>query len=155
MPAILAHPDAHKLLPWMPAILAHADARILLPWMPANLAHAEGGDFTNSVYRTFLASHCHFLLPHLHASLDLLPSSYYFGDPRFTSLCHFTPNVLVSAAHLGSSSHRSGPLSGPGPLRGLHPNSYQCKHSHTGCGTIAPREVAFQMLLRVLLTSVW
>ncbi|OAX33592.1 hypothetical protein K503DRAFT_513111 [Rhizopogon vinicolor AM-OR11-026] len=27
-----------------------------LPWMPAILAHAEGGDFTNTVYRSFLAS---------------------------------------------------------------------------------------------------
>ena len=28
------------------------------------------------------------------------------------------------AAYLGSPSHRSGPLSEPGPLRGLRPNSY-------------------------------
>ncbi|OAX31737.1 hypothetical protein K503DRAFT_54761 [Rhizopogon vinicolor AM-OR11-026] len=56
----------------------------------------------------------------LDALLDLLPSSYYFGDPRFTSLCCFTPNILGIAAHLGSSSHRSG----PGLLRGLRPNSY-------------------------------
>ncbi|OAX34766.1 hypothetical protein K503DRAFT_774201 [Rhizopogon vinicolor AM-OR11-026] len=57
MPAILLYADAHKLLPWTPAILPHVDARILLPRMPANPAHTEGGDFTNSVYRSFLASH--------------------------------------------------------------------------------------------------
>ncbi|OAX44081.1 hypothetical protein K503DRAFT_765248, partial [Rhizopogon vinicolor AM-OR11-026] len=50
------HADAHVPLPWMPAILAHADAHKLLSWMPSNLAHAEGGDFTNPVYRSFLAS---------------------------------------------------------------------------------------------------
>ena len=42
--------------------------------------------------------HC-FPLPDLDASLH---SSYYFGDPKFTSLRRFAPNVLGIAAHLGS-----------------------------------------------------
>jgi len=125
--------DARTLLPRMPVFHYHGfpysatmDAHILLPWMPATLALAEGGNSTNSVIgpsRLVATASC-FLLPHLDASLGLLPSSYYFGDPRFTSLRHFTPNILGIAAHLGSSSHRSGPLSEPGPLRGLRPNSY-------------------------------
>ena len=112
MPAILPHADAHKLLSWMPAILPHADAHILLPRMFANIAHAEGGDFTNSVYRSFLASRYHFLLPHLDAMLGLLPSSYYFGDPRFTSLYPFTPNILGIAAHLAHLHIGRGPFGG-------------------------------------------
>ena len=119
--------DARTLLPQMPISCYHGCPYFMLPWMPAILALAEGGNSTNSIYRSFLASCFHFPLPHLDASLGLLPSSYYFGDPRFTLLRRFTPNILGIAAHLshlGSSSHRLGPLLEPGPLRGLRPNSY-------------------------------
>ncbi|OAX37230.1 hypothetical protein K503DRAFT_771722, partial [Rhizopogon vinicolor AM-OR11-026] len=53
----------------------HADAHISLPRMPANLAYAEGAKLTNSVYRSFLVSRYHFVLPHFDALLGLLPSS--------------------------------------------------------------------------------
>src|SRR5882757_2554382 len=88
MPAILPHADAHKLLPWMPAILPHADACILLPWMPANLAHAEGGDFTNSVYRSFLASRHHFVLPRCVAGLASQLLLFWGSEVHFAVLFH-------------------------------------------------------------------
>jgi len=123
MPAILPHADAHKLLSWMPAILPHADARILLPRMPAILAHAEGGDFTNSVYRSFLASCSTSYFLTSTRRWTFLPAPTILGI-RGSLRC--VVSLLISwesqltSAHL----HRSGPLSGPGPLRGLRPNSY-------------------------------
>ncbi|OAX33611.1 hypothetical protein K503DRAFT_775436 [Rhizopogon vinicolor AM-OR11-026] len=77
---VLAHMDACNYY--------HAGARILLPRMPANLAHTEGGDFTNSLYRSFLTSHYHFLLPHLDASLDLQLLLFWGSEVHFAASFH-------------------------------------------------------------------
>ncbi|OJA13279.1 hypothetical protein AZE42_05016 [Rhizopogon vesiculosus] len=56
MPISRYHGRLQFLLTQMPISCYLGCLQFFLMRMPANLAHAEGGDFTNSVYRSFLAS---------------------------------------------------------------------------------------------------
>jgi hypothetical protein len=102
--------DAHILLPWMPVFYYHGCLRVLLTQKEViSLTHFIGPSWSAITTSCFLTSmRC----------WACFPAPIILGDPRFTSLRHFTPNILGTAAHLGSSSHRSGPLPELGPLRG-------------------------------------